>query len=250
MCRHAFIAALLLPALALSAETIEFNRDIRPILSDKCFACHGPDPGNRKTKLRLDTEIGAKIALSGGRISIAPGDPAKSEVFRRMSSDNKAVRMPPAWAGARQAQRQKRSISFGTGSSKVRSGKRTGRSFRPSVPRFPPVNGIELAHNPIDHFVAQHLEAEGLKPSPEADRRTLIRRVTLDLTGLPPTPAEVDAFLNDTRRTLTKRLWTACSPRRDTPSAWRFAGWKPRAMPIPTAIKPTASAICGAGAIG
>src|SRR5271170_1658684 len=74
-------------------QHIEFNRDIRPIFSDKCYACHGPDAANRKTKLRFDVESGAKIELSGARISIVPGDAAKSEVFRRISSDNKGVRM-------------------------------------------------------------------------------------------------------------------------------------------------------------
>ena len=91
---------LLLPALIpAAAQEVEFNRDIRPILSDKCFTCHGPDAGNRKNKVRFDIESGAKIELSGGRVSIVPGNAAGSEVYRRISADNQAIRMPPAYAG-------------------------------------------------------------------------------------------------------------------------------------------------------
>src|SRR5690349_8618678 len=90
-----------LPAAAWGADdTVEFNRDIRPILSDKCYTCHGPDAANRKTKLRFDQESGAKIEVRGGRKAIAPGDPAASEMYRRISSDNKAERMPPAYTGS------------------------------------------------------------------------------------------------------------------------------------------------------
>src|SRR5437763_11741969 len=86
---------------ALSAPNqVEFNRDIRPILSDKCFTCHGHDATNRKTKLRFDTEAGTKTPLNGGRVAIVPGDSARSELFRRITSDNKAIRMPPAYAGS------------------------------------------------------------------------------------------------------------------------------------------------------
>src|SRR6266481_9134880 len=88
--------ALALPALA---GTVEFNRDIRPIFSDKCYTCHGPDKGNRKSKLRFDTEAGAKADL-GGHFAIVPGDPEKSELVRRVTSENKAMRMPPVYSGA------------------------------------------------------------------------------------------------------------------------------------------------------
>src|SRR5438477_6252002 len=79
-------------------QSVEFNRDIRPILSDKCFTCHGPDAANRKTKLRFDVESSAKAKIREGVYAITPGDPEKSELFRRITSDNKAVRMPPAYA--------------------------------------------------------------------------------------------------------------------------------------------------------
>src|SRR5947209_11692897 len=83
-----------------ASPPVEFNKDIRPILSDKCFTCHGHDATNRKTKLRFDTEAGTKTPLNGGRVAIVPGDSARSELFRRITSDNKAIRMPPAYAGS------------------------------------------------------------------------------------------------------------------------------------------------------
>src|SRR5436189_2324923 len=101
--RLSFRAALCLATFVSTARpdppAIEFNRDIRPILSDKCFTCHGPDAANRKTKLRLDIESGAKIELGNGRYAIVPGDPAQSELVRRVASKDAAVRMPPAYAG-------------------------------------------------------------------------------------------------------------------------------------------------------
>jgi hypothetical protein len=182
--------------LCFCADTVEFNRDIRPIFSDKCFACHGPDAGNRKTKMRLDQETGAKIALHGGRISIVPGNSAKSEVYRRISADNKAVRMPPAWAGkdklsAKEIDLVRRWIDQGA------NWEAHWSFIAPKTPAIPISKWKDWPQNPIDNFVAQRLELEGLRPSPEADRATLIRRVTLDLTGLPPTPAEVQSFERD-----------------------------------------------------
>jgi hypothetical protein len=186
---------LLYPA-ALPGQNVEFNRDIRPILSDKCYACHGPDASKRKTKLRLDTEAGAKIDLAAGRKAIAPGHPEQSEIYRRVSSQDKAVRMPPAYMGrdpldAREIDLLGRWIA-------------QGAQWQPHwsliPPRRAPLPAVRDSHwrrNPIDAYVLAGLEKEGLPPSPEAGKRTLIRRVSLDLTGLPPTPAEVDAFLAD-----------------------------------------------------
>src|SRR5438105_2895613 len=92
------VGGCLIPAAASSQE-VEFNRDIRPILSDKCFPCHGPDATNRKTKLRFDLESGYAITLRDGKPAVVPGDPEKSEVYQRISSENKAFRMPPAYMG-------------------------------------------------------------------------------------------------------------------------------------------------------
>jgi mono/diheme cytochrome c family protein len=190
-------AALIPLAVACAAPppaSVEFNRDIRPIFSDRCYTCHGPDQANRKSKLRLDTEDGAKADL-GGRFGIVPGEPSKSEVIRRVTApDNR--RMPPAWAGLprltdRQIDLLTRWIAQGAVWQKH-------WSFIPPVrPELPEVSDPHWVRNPIDSFVLARLDREGLRPSPEADRRTLIRRVSLDLTGLPPTPQDVAAFVAD-----------------------------------------------------
>src|SRR5581483_3236604 len=174
---------------------VEYNRDIRPILSDRCYTCHGPDTAQRKSKLRLDTEEGAKADL-GGHFGIVPGDPAKSEIIRRISS-NDARRMPPAWAGA--AKLSDHDIDLLTRWVAEGAVWQKHWSFiPPRRPELPHVSNPAWVRNPIDAFVLARLDREGLKPSAEAARRTLIRRVSLDLTGLPPAPADVDAFVKDT----------------------------------------------------
>src|SRR5436190_11240392 len=162
-------------------QSVEFNRDIRPILSDKCFTCHGPDAANRKTKLRLDIESGAKIELGNGRYAIVPGDPAQSELVRRVASNDAAVRMPPAYAG--RAALQDREIEL------IRRWISQGARWQPfwsfiapTRPPLPPVRGERWVRNPIDRFILSRLEREGLHPAPESDKATLIRRVALYLT--------------------------------------------------------------------
>jgi mono/diheme cytochrome c family protein len=188
---------LLLPfAVVAQAQGVEFNRDIRPILSDKCFACHGPDAANRKTKLRFDIESGAKIELGKGRYAIVPGNPAKSEMISRITSANVAMRMPPAYAkkeklSDREIDLLRRWIAQGAPWEAFWS------FIPPKSPVVPRVREQDRVRNPIDSFVFSRLEREGLRPSPEADKSTLIRRVTLDLTGVSATPAETDAFLAD-----------------------------------------------------
>ena len=191
------LAALLGAAPSGSGETaVRFNRDIRPILSENCFACHGPDASKRMTSLRLDTEAGAFAELSGGRKPIVAGDPDGSELYRRISSDDPIRRMPPSAAGRdplskREVDLVRRWIEQG--------GRWEGHwSFLP--PESPEVPGDRYPGwpvNPVDSFVLRRLGAERLEPSPPAPRETLIRRVSLDLTGIPPSLAEVDAFLAD-----------------------------------------------------
>ena len=176
------------------AATVEFNRDIRPIFSDKCYTCHGPDKANRKSKLRFDTEAGATAEL-GGHFAIVAGDPVKSEMVRRITADNKALRMPPVYSGVKLTDREIELIRQWVAQGAVWE---KHWSFIPPKRReTPQVSKPQWVRNPIDAFVLERLEREGLAPSAEADRATLIRRVTLDLTGLPPTPAEVDAFVRD-----------------------------------------------------
>jgi len=188
-----FLFSFLLFPISLSAQTLSFNRDIRPILSDKCFTCHGPDAANRKTKLRFDTESGYSIELREGKHAFTPGDPDHSEAYRRISSQDKTVRMPPAYLGRDKLSDKEISL--------IKTWIEQGAKYEPFWSFIPPVRpavpASDWARNPIDNFVYPKLLAEGLKPSPEADKRTLIRRVSLDLTGIPPTPAEVDAFLSD-----------------------------------------------------
>jgi len=175
-------------------QAVEFNRDIRPILSDTCFTCHGPDEANRKTKLRFDTEAGAFADLEGHR-AIVPGNLEKSEMFQRIAASDEAVRMPPVYSGRKLTEQQidliRRWIEQGATWQKHWS------FISPVQPQLPSVKGKSWPRNPIDFFILDRLEREGLTPSSEVDRAALIRRVTLDLTGLPPTPAEVEAFLSD-----------------------------------------------------
>ncbi|MCS7024842.1 MAG: DUF1553 domain-containing protein [Bryobacteraceae bacterium] len=174
-------------------SAVEFNRDIRPLLSDRCFACHGPDGANRKAGLRLDQELEAKAKLRN-KYPIVPGDPSQSEVYLRITSKNPALRMPPAYLG--HAALSQNEIAL------IRQWIEEGAhwqkhwSFIPVVrPAVPPLEG--WGNNPVDAFVAARLRQEGLRPSPEAPKPALLRRVTLDLTGLPPTPEETKAFLED-----------------------------------------------------
>ena len=186
------LAVTLAPDLS-TAQEVEFNRDIRPIFSDKCYTCHGPDKANRKSKLRFDTEAGAKQDL-GGHFAIVPGDPAKSELVRRITAEKPAMRMPPIWSGYKLTDHE-----IGLISRWIEQGAKWEKhwAFIPPKRRpLPDVKDGNWPRNAIDNFVLARLEREGVDHSPEADRERLIRRVTLDLTGLPPTPAEVDAFLN------------------------------------------------------
>ncbi len=175
----------------------EFNRDIRPILAEKCFACHGPDKSARKAKFRLDTQEGILTPLSSGTLAIVPGDPSASPLWQRIVSEDKAVRMPPEYLGHERLSEEQLD--------RIRNWIEQGAKWQahwsfvaPKPVPEPPVETRDWPRNPIDYFILSRLEREGLKPSAEADPARLIRRLALDLTGLPPTPPEVDAFLNDT----------------------------------------------------
>ncbi|MCU1234444.1 MAG: hypothetical protein JWP63_2411 [Candidatus Solibacter sp.] len=178
-----------------AADRVDFSRDVRPILSDRCFTCHGPDEGTRKAGLRLDTEDGAKKAR-GAHIPIVPGDPAKSEVMKRVAPERPAMRMPPPYSDRKPLTEKE----VATLRAWIEQGAKwqSHWSFTvPVRPTLPEVRNAVWARNPIDQFVLARLEREKLAPSAETDRARLLRRVTFDLTGLPPTLAELDAFLAD-----------------------------------------------------
>ncbi len=177
--------------------SIDFNRDVRPIISDKCFQCHGPDADNQKSDFRLDTRERA-IADLGGYAGIVPGELDASEVHHRIWEDEVLEdRMPPPESKLALTDLEKRILDGW-----ISEGAHYDQhwSFKPiSRPEIPKLSAGDRnwAANPIDHFVVRRLREEGLEASPPASRETLIRRVSLDLTGLPPTPEEVDAFLAD-----------------------------------------------------
>jgi mono/diheme cytochrome c family protein len=181
---------------AKSEPALDFNRHIRPILSENCFACHGPDDKARKAKLRLDTKQGAFALLRRGGRALVPGKPEESEVITRISSDDPGEIMPPPKSGKHLKPEQIALLKRW-----VQEGAKWAEHWAfvpPQRPLVPEVRGQKSeVRNPIDAFVDAKRRAGGLEGSPEADRVTLIRRVTLDLTGLPPTPDEVDAFLAD-----------------------------------------------------
>ncbi len=180
-----------------TSKPIDFNREIRPILSNHCFQCHGPDARKRKgvsQPLRLDNEAGALADLGGYRV-IVKGDPEQSDLIQRLQSDDPSEVMPPPNAGKRLS-----AVEIARLTEWVKQGANYSKHWAYVKPDRPPLPAIKDANWPktgADAFILARLEREGLKPSRPADPSTLIRRVSLDLTGLPPTPDEVDRFVND-----------------------------------------------------
>jgi hypothetical protein len=181
-------ATIALMPSALWAQTKPaFDRDVRPILADHCFACHGPDDKARKADLRLDRKESVQAVIDLKK-------PAESELVRRITAADKTERMPPEKFGKPLTQAQVETLKAW-----VTSGAEYQGHWAFTAPERPPIPtaGEGWANNAIDRFIAERLAKEGLIPAKEADRPTLIRRVTFDLTGLPPTPKEVDDFVND-----------------------------------------------------
>ncbi|MBY0513719.1 MAG: PSD1 and planctomycete cytochrome C domain-containing protein [Gemmataceae bacterium] len=178
----------LAPPAAARPKAVDFNRDVRPILSNNCFACHGPDAKVRKGDLRLDTRDGAVAAV------VVPGKPEASDLLKRVTAADAGELMPPAKTGKKLTAKEVETL---------RQWIEDGAPYavhwayaKPTAPQTP--NTKHETRNAIDQFVRYRLEQENLPPSPEADRYALVRRVALDLTGLPPAPEEVDAFVKDT----------------------------------------------------
>jgi hypothetical protein len=187
---------LVAAGLARAAEpALDFNRDVRPILSDRCFSCHGPDGEDRQAGLRLDLHETATAELDSGMTAVVPRDLATSELIARITSTDPDVVMPPPRLNKpitpAEAEILKRWIAEGA---EYRGHWAFERLERPAVPE---VKDTAWVKTPIDRFILARLEQEGLTPNPEAPRVTLARRLALDLTGLPPEPAAVDAFLAD-----------------------------------------------------
>ncbi|WP_414665085.1 DUF1553 domain-containing protein [Horticoccus sp. 23ND18S-11] len=193
-----WIGVLAAAAPAIGAEPpIDYNRDVRPILSNTCFRCHGPDAGSRKAKLRLDVRAEAIAAHRSGLTPVVPGRPDQSEVVQRIESSDPEEMMPPPDSNLSLSARER---------AVLRRWIAEGAEYQPhwafvapKAAALPAVARADWARNAIDRFVLARLEREGLSPAQEADRSTLLRRVSFDLTGLPPTLAALDAFLADTR---------------------------------------------------
>jgi hypothetical protein len=198
----ASMLAILLTSIA-SGEDVDFDRDILPILSDTCFKCHGPDEAERKAELRLDTQAGL-FGLGADQPIIVPNQPDNSELYRRIVSDDSDERMPPPDSKLVLNEKQSAAIRMW-----IEQGAKWEQhwAFTPPIrTSVPAVDPSEWLTNPLDGFIVSRLDSERLRPSHEANRETLIRRVTLDLTGLPPTPQDVANFLADMSPNAYERL--------------------------------------------
>jgi len=185
--------------------SVRYGRDVRPILSDRCFLCHGPDRDMQKADLRLDSWESATTPRGERPAAIVPGDVEASELWRRITSDDPDVMMPPPDSNKKGLSAEEREV--------IRGWIAGGAEYEPhwafETPRRPAVPAVgdgAWGRNAIDGFVLSGLEDAGLTPSAEADAATLVRRVFLDLTGLPPTPAEMEAYLADARADRYERL--------------------------------------------
>ncbi|MEE3284707.1 MAG: DUF1549 domain-containing protein, partial [Planctomycetota bacterium] len=178
-----------------TASPVDFNRDIRSILSLHCLKCHGRDQENRQAGLRLDLRDSSTATLESGRIAIVPGQPAKSTLVDRITSRDADLRMPPADEGNPLSSQQIATLSAWIG-----QGAHYARHWSfipPTPPTLPNTPSQDAISNPIDRFIQARLPQHGLKPAPLADRETLARRLSLDLRGLPASTDEIDRFVSD-----------------------------------------------------
>ncbi len=185
------------PDRSRAKRTVDFNRDVRPVLAKNCYACHGRDEARREKKLRLDVREAATRPLEDDNAAIVPGDPDSSELIERITTDDVSLRMPPRKTGHRLTPAE-----VHTPKTRIQQGARYAQHWAlipPAAGSLPAVRDGSWPRNGIDRWVLARLEDEGLPPSLEADRYTLLRRVSLDLRGLPPSPAEVDRFVKDTQ---------------------------------------------------
>ena len=195
---HRFCSILFL-CLGLFAAplcgAVDFNRDVRPLLSDRCFACHGPDGAKRQAGLRLDSFEGATAKLKSGRRAIVPGNPRLSELFARIHADDPKDTMPPAKLNRPLAAAERAILDRW-----IEEGGAYARHWAfvaPQAQAPPVVKDATWAKDDIDRFVLAKLEQQHLAPNPEADRAALLRRISFVLTGLPPSPDQIAAFVSD-----------------------------------------------------
>ncbi len=188
------LTAVASPAAVVGSGSVDYRKHVRPILSDACFACHGPDSNTRQAGLRLDTREGM-FGDRGGYQLVVPGNAAESRLFQRVSHQVAEARMPPPGAERRPSPEQIEAIRQW-----IDDGAHWSSHWAYEAPRRPAVPRAEVGRarpNEIDAFVVRRLHADGLALAPEADKRTLLRRLSLDLTGLPPEPSQLDRFLAD-----------------------------------------------------
>ena len=211
---------LALPAVCMAEQTVSFNRDVRPLLSDRCFHCHGPNEEDRQAELRLDVAEGpdgAYRTLDDSQ-AIKPGSIEDGAIWYRLTTEDDDAMPPPDSSKQPLTDREKDIIRRW-----IEEGAEYADFWAflpPKMPAMPEVENGQWSQQPIDRFVLRRLEAEGLSPSPTADRRTLIRRLTLDLTGLPPTREEIRAFLDDS----SAALRTSGRPLAGQAAVWRTHG--------------------------
>ena len=188
------VALVLTGTEGLTTAAVEFNRDIRPILAGTCFHCHGPDPGSRKAGLRLDTEAGFFSAGEGKTPTVVKGDPQMSELFLRLVTSQEDDLMPP-----KKSNKTLKPSEIALIRQWIQEGARWQPHWSLIPPVRPPVPSVKTVGwgtNDIDRFVLAKFEASGLQPAPEADAHSLIRRVSLDLTGLPPSPEMLERYVS------------------------------------------------------
>ena len=240
------VASLLLVS-GFPLHAVDFATDIRPILSENCFHCHGPDEEDRKAGLRLDTREGA-IEDLGGYQAIKPGSPVSSELYKRITTEDTDDLMPPPSTGKKLTSEQVVLIRKW-----IEEGAERGSHWAfepPTRPNTPSVKRKEWIQNPIDRFVLARLEEQGLAPSPKADKVKLLRRLHLDLTGLPPTLEEIDSFLADKDPLAIERRVDDLLKSPHYGERWDATGWTQRVMLIPTDSKRTNLARSGSTGTG
>jgi mono/diheme cytochrome c family protein len=196
--------AIVVAVCAPPARAVDYLREVRPILAGKCFACHGADEAARQAGLRLDERDPALAQLASGERAIVPGKPDASALVARITSSDADMAMPPAATGKKLTPQEVATLRAWIAADAPYA--RHWAYVKPVRPALPAVRRGNWPRGAIDHFVLARLEAEGLSPSPPADRETLIRRVSLDLTGLPPTADEVQDFVLDSRPTAYEEL--------------------------------------------